>query len=797
MTMKAAFCCAPALLALAALDADAAETIAVATRGADAEYAIALPENPAPSELYAAEELRGHVKALTGVELPIGGALERKIRISISEGFADDEFRAHADGADIVVEGGKRGVLYGVYEMLETYGGIGWFASWHTYVPKADAFALPRDLDVRQKPAILLRMPYWRDVKVDFAARVRANGSFQGVGKKHGGTAFVFGGGLGVCHTFDRLLPAKEHFAAHPEWYCYRAKKGARVGDGRHAQLCLTNPEVLRIVTSNVLDRIRKDPGALCYGVSQNDSREYCECEKCKAVDEEEESHAGTMVRFVNAIAEAVEKEFPGKIIETLAYEYTRKPPKKTKLRHNVMPCLCTSGCDFSVPITESRHESTRRFLDDINGWGAQTKQLYIWDYTVNFHHYLHSFPNILAMQGNLKLFRDNSTVGMLAQGDYTGWHADFGELRAWLMAKWMWNPDLPAEPLLDRFFKGYYGKAAPLARKAFDLVYDECTAAAASTNTPPLVMYADIEREPPSEAVMEEVESLWLEAESVAESDEPVYRYNVRMSAMGAYYTVAMRLAYVGYRKGWPFIYLTRDMAAHARLIRAREAARRTLERIGEAKARGHRVILVEHWPEEWMGVLRGMANAPDPQTDRLVLPASRLRIQMTNACDVVEVADAAGGKAIKFSNAGWHWAATFNMGGVKFDPGEKYRVRIHAKVELTGKQPGVTAFSSGVYDKEAKKSCGERAVAASQAKNGWAWYDVATWEPTASQYLWIASGRFDKNRFKANPAVDALYVDQVELSRVGGDADIDARIQKFRKADGKDATTTVTLRD
>ncbi|MBR2838396.1 MAG: hypothetical protein IKE55_06425, partial [Kiritimatiellae bacterium] len=91
---KCALCCAPALLALAALDADAAETIAVATRGADAEYAIALPENPAPSELYAAEELRGHVKALTGVELPIGGALERKIRISISEGFADDEFRA-------------------------------------------------------------------------------------------------------------------------------------------------------------------------------------------------------------------------------------------------------------------------------------------------------------------------------------------------------------------------------------------------------------------------------------------------------------------------------------------------------------------------------------------------------------------------------------------------------------------------------------------------------------------------------------------------------------------------------
>ena len=280
--------------------------------------------------------------------------------------------------------------------------------------------------------------------------------------------------------------------------------------------------------------------------------------------------------------------------------------------------------------------------------------------------------------------------------------------------------------------------------------------------------MYADIEREPPSEAVMEKVEKLWLEAEAVAETDDPVYRYNVRMSAMGAYYTVAMRMAYVGYRKGWPFIYLTRDMAAHAKLLRAREAARRTIERIEEAKSKGHKVVLVEHWPAEWMGVLRNMANAIDPQTDRLVLPASKLRIQMTNACDMADVADAAGGRAIKFSNAGWHWAATFSMGGVKFDPGDKYRVRVHAKVDLTGEAPGETAFSAGVHDKEAKKSCGMVTVRADRVKDGWAWYDVVAWEPRATQYLWIASGRFDKERFKTNPAVHALYVDQVEISRV-----------------------------
>ena len=138
-----------------------------------------------------------------------------------------------------------------------------------------------------------------------------------------------------------------------------------------------------------------------------------------------------------------------------------------------------------------------------------------------------------------------------------------------------------------------------------------------------------------------------------------------------------------------------------------------------------------------------------------------------MTNACDMVTVADAAGGKAIKFSNAGWHWAATFNMGGVKFDPGEKYRVRVHAKVDLTGRQSGVTAFSSGVYDKEEKKSCGDRTVAASQAKNGWAWYDVCTFKPTDDCYVWIGPGRFDKGKNTESPSHRGVWVDAVEIVR------------------------------
>jgi hypothetical protein len=139
-----------------------------------------------------------------------------------------------------------------------------------------------------------------------------------------------------------------------------------------------------------------------------------------------------------------------------------------------------------------------------------------------------------------------------------------------------------------------------------------------------------------------------------------------------------------------------------------------------------------------------------------------------MTNECELVEVKGAFRGKALKFNNKGWNWAATFNLGGVLFDKDVSYRIRVHARVDLAGKEKGGAVFSSGVYDREAKKSCAMMSRNAAQISDGWAWYDVGVLKPQASQYLWIAAGRFDKKRFKLNPSHTAIWVDQVEISRV-----------------------------
>ena len=514
----------------------------IAERGKPAACTIVCGKDAAPAVRYAAEELRDYVKKLTDVELPING--ERRRKIVISEGHLCDV--PHDGFAILATENGvlrisgtnPRGCIYGVYDLLERYGGVGFYSSWCEKVPRLDRLVIPAMSVNMSAPAFDMREPFWYDLikHPEFAAKLRANGRNHMPGElpaKFGGDDFRFGGGLSSCHTFNKLCDPKVYFDQHPEYFSL--VKGKRLRD--HTQLCLTNPEVLDIVVSNVLVRIRKDPGAKFYGVSQNDWYNYCECEKCKAIDDEEDSHAGTMVRFVNAVAERVEKEFPNVLIETLAYQYTRKPPKKTKLRHNVIPCLCTIECDFSRPIPESQFKQNQSFMEDIVGWAKQTDHLYLWDYVTQFTHYPHAFANVYALQGNVRFFRDNGVKMLFEQGAREGYHAGFAELKAWLLAKWMWNPEADMKTLLDEFFDGYYGAGAPFVREYFEELHKRQLAVSADPKKP-LRIFDPVGPAPyDDDAFMRWADVQWAHAADAVEKD-PVRSYNVKMGRFSQRYT-------------------------------------------------------------------------------------------------------------------------------------------------------------------------------------------------------------------------------------------------------------------
>jgi hypothetical protein len=307
------------------------------------------------------------------------------------------------------------------------------------------------NIDIRFKPPLEYREPFWF-VAFDpvWAARNKANGTRAGGDALRGGRQIY----EGFVHTLYGLIPPERHFAAHPEWFSEIDGKRTT----KNAQLCLTNEDMRRELVKNLKEKLRANPTATIASVSQNDCFGNCACPLCRAVDEEEGGPAGSLLRFVNAVAADLEAEFPHVAIDTLAYQYTRKPPRLVRPRPSVIVRLCSIECSFAKPLHEPANKA---FFDDLDGWAKIAGRLYIWDYTTNFSHYIQPHPNYGVLAPNLRLFVDRSVRGVFEQGAYQSWGSEMAELRAWVLAKLLWDPARDGEKLREEFLTGYYGPAA------------------------------------------------------------------------------------------------------------------------------------------------------------------------------------------------------------------------------------------------------------------------------------------------------------------------------------------------
>jgi hypothetical protein len=462
-------------------------------RDGKSDYVVVVPDGATPVEHTAARELQHYLTEVSGATLPIVAEPEVKEgtpRVLIGDCRATRSLLPSLDplklpfdaivlktvGRDLVLVGHpRRGTLYAVDTLLEDIVGVRWWTTTESTVPKRPTLTLS-PLDISYAPKFFDRSTRYLDLAEGYPFRMnhpeitaqdrKAMGIFTARLKLNGHDHYAipaeYGGAntlLGWVHTFSELeplLPADKYFKDHPEWYSLH--QGKRLG--RDGQLCLANEEMRKELTRNVLERLRHAPGATMISVSQNDNWQPCECEKCRAVDRAEGSPSGLIIRTVNAVAEAVEKEFPGVLVETLAYYYSRKPPKLARPRHNVIVRFCTIRCSFSQPLETG--QQNQPFREDFEGWRRISPQLYVWDYVTNFHAYLLPHPNFHVLAPNLRYFSTNNVRGVFEQGDSGSRVGDFVRLRAWLLAHLLWNPDADETKLLGDFMSGYYGAAAP-----------------------------------------------------------------------------------------------------------------------------------------------------------------------------------------------------------------------------------------------------------------------------------------------------------------------------------------------
>ena len=216
------FLAAIVVAALIAVTGCGPRDFVIAERGKPADCTIVCGEDADPAVRYAAEELRDYVKKLTDVELPINGNERRKIVIS-EGGLCDvpsDGFAILATEDDVLRISGTnpRGCIYGVYDLLERYGGVGFYSSWCEKVPRLDRLAVPAMSVNMSAPAFEMREPFWYDVNVHLEFGAKPAERKRCIFASYRDGEWVTGWG-----TVKKILP--DTTGRHPGGYVRKAKQ--------------------------------------------------------------------------------------------------------------------------------------------------------------------------------------------------------------------------------------------------------------------------------------------------------------------------------------------------------------------------------------------------------------------------------------------------------------------------------------------------------------------------------------------------------------------------------------------
>lgn len=447
--------------------------LAIATEG-KTDYRILLSKNPTTRDQKAADDLQTWLLQMTGAKLAIvkesrelkdysrlisigqTQLLKKSGIAAITEDLQNEGYGIDQKSDLLFLWGGRtRGVINAVYALLEEDLGCRWYSNEAILIPSIKTLKFSPVLRT-YKPALKSRDPLWF-VAFDatWSLRNRTNAPGAKVPEEWGGAVDYDGM---FVHTFSKLLPEKEYFASHPEYYMLN-DKNERVT----TQLCTTNPDVIRIVKEKVRKVLKENPYTELISVSKNDGGGTCLCDKCKSLDDAEGTKMASLMVLVNAVAQDIEKDYPNVLISTLAYGETGKIPKTMRPRKNVSIMLCSDKTGaWRRPFEPSEICEIGTLVQD---WSRVCKRLFIWDYNINFSHYLAPMPNMDIMSENIRFYVKNNAEGVMLQANYQTVGSERDWMRSWVAAKLLWNPSLNLYDLMDDFTYGYFGKsAAPIA---------------------------------------------------------------------------------------------------------------------------------------------------------------------------------------------------------------------------------------------------------------------------------------------------------------------------------------------
>lgn len=474
----------------------------------------------------AAEEFRRMVEMFWKVRLPILTDQEAPKSSEIVFGptnrgnFESELQNLNADGYFQTSQGKKfflvgksdRGLYNGLYDLLESCGVQRVIPS-ITMVPSSDRLVIDASTKSYQPPFTLRRLDYPE----------AGDPFFNDYYKLHSSPDFTNSYGL-WGYTYEKLVAPSRYFSSHPEYFS--EINGTRIA---HGQLCLSNPQVTQTVIDNLAGFMKMNSGARYWSVSPNPNPWKCQCDDCIKMEQEEGSYAGLVLRLANKVAEA----FPGRIILAVVEGISLMPPN-TKPADGVMVVVSNRSCNKGRAIITDEDPSNQQFRKALDGWIASAgSNLILWDHTIQHSHLVSPFPNLRTLAPNLRYYRDKGIKQVYAQG-YQTEGGEFSELRRYMLAKLLWNPDENTDTLIQHFCQNFYGAAAVPMLNYINLLHTQFEASGetlTSDNHPSQGIRSYLRPE-----YMDQYNYFYNQAEEIAQND-PQLRDRIKMARLAQAY--------------------------------------------------------------------------------------------------------------------------------------------------------------------------------------------------------------------------------------------------------------------
>ena len=475
---------------------DSARDLVLATDG-KSDYRIVVARSNIQDQ-HAAEVLQRYLVQITGAKLPIVGddSILGNLEIIVGfnrhalaaapqlqrNGFGKESFRIKTVGQRLVIVGGApRGVLYGVNSLLTDTFGCRWFTPTLRRIPRRDHLTL-KPTDRSYQPAFEWRdVFFWSGGDADWAFHNFSNKQFANLRAEQGGRGGFASGWLG--HSAHRLVPPSKYLNDHPDYFWVGGDEEPR-SDGwaknrKWVGICLTHPDVVKIAARSLLTaRRRNGDQDLYYCISPMDYGDWCECPRCRAWHRRECGgklpensgswpHGALWLDFSVRVQAELKDEADAPKLAVMAYGYSPYPPRKPVMHKDLTIFYAElEACQFQRLANPNSRLNTR-FRNLLGGWLKSAGSVYVWLYQANFSdswYFIH--PNMHTLADDFRYLRKTGVKGVFAQGNQNWSGADrFGgemnELRAYLVARLLWNPDLDWRQERRDFCAAYYGSAA------------------------------------------------------------------------------------------------------------------------------------------------------------------------------------------------------------------------------------------------------------------------------------------------------------------------------------------------